>query len=281
MPFTATIYRVFIGSPSDVIRERAAVSDAIHNWNVTHSADLKTVLLPVRWETHAAPEMGDRPQAIINKQVVRDSDILVGIFRTRLGTPTGQAESGTVEEIREFRKKAKPILLYFSNAPLVPMDATSKQLLKLNKFKKECERDGLVYYYKSIRNLKDQLQRHLLCTVRNLKGAESGAGFNWEASVAEIAPTETVDQLEVEFVHPRKNTVFSAYVNPVCTGQQALNGLMEGDQQGPFLGSNKTYELVVKRSGRAIGVRTTFEQAGVVNGDVIEVRQIGAFKRLA
>lgn len=217
--------------------------------NATHSDDLKTVLLPVKWETHAAPQMGDRPQAIINKQVVRDSDTLVGIFRTRLGTPTGEAESGTVEEIEEFRKKAKPVLLYFSNAPLVPMNATSRQLLKLNRFKKECQREGLVYYCKSRRDLKDQLQRHLLCTVRNLGGTDSVASFDWEASVAELAQTETVDKLELEFVHPRKNTVFHADVNPVCTGQQPLDGLMQGDQQGLSLTPIKLMNSSSSRPG--------------------------------
>jgi len=59
--------------------------------------------------------MGDRPQAILNKQLGEISNILIGIFWTRLGTHTGQAESGTVEEIEEFMKAGKPVLLYFSN----------------------------------------------------------------------------------------------------------------------------------------------------------------------
>jgi hypothetical protein len=236
--------------------------------------------MPVKWETHASPEMGERPQAIINKQVVRDSDILVGIFRTRLGTPTGVAESGTVEEIREFRKKAKPVLLYFSNAPLVPLNATSKQFAKLNRFKKECEREGLVYYYKSIRDLREQLDRHLLCTLRDLKGAESGSGFDWESSVAEDLWPTTHSKLEIHFVYPRKNKQFTADVNPICTGQQALDGLRNGDEDGPFIdsNSNQAYELVVKRTGRVIGSRMTFEQAEVMSGDWIEVRMLGAFK---
>jgi hypothetical protein len=275
MTYSATIYRVFIASPSDVVRERAVVSDVIHHWNTAHSADLESVLLPVKWETHASPRMGDRPQALINKQVVHESDILVGIFRTRLGTPTGEAESGTVEEIKEFRKKGKPVLLYFSSAPILPVNATSKQFTKLNRFKKECLREGLVSYYKSIGDLRDQLQRHLLSTIRTLRLREGASGLGEQLHGLEIPPhTEKMD-LELQFWHPVGNQIFTAYVNPLCTGQQAVQGLMAGDLDGPFLESNstRTYELMVKRSQQIITSRMTFEQAGVVNGDVIEVLQ--------
>jgi hypothetical protein len=34
---------------------------------------------------------------------VESGDILMGVFWTRLGTPTGKAPSGTVEEIEHFR----------------------------------------------------------------------------------------------------------------------------------------------------------------------------------
>ncbi len=57
---------------------------------------------------------GDRPQGIINNQVVRNCDMLIGAFWTRLGSPTGVEESGTVEEIKWFLKQQKPVMLYYS-----------------------------------------------------------------------------------------------------------------------------------------------------------------------
>ena len=45
--------------------------------------------------------MGERAQAIINRQIVKDSDLVVAIFWTRIGTPTGVAQSGMIEEIEE------------------------------------------------------------------------------------------------------------------------------------------------------------------------------------
>lgn len=119
MPYQATVYRILIASPSDVTSERKAIPDVIGAWNATHSEDYSVVLLPVMWETHSTPEMGDRPQAILNKQLVASCDLLVGAFWTRIGTHTGVSESGTIEEIEEIRKAGKPVLLYFSSQPVV------------------------------------------------------------------------------------------------------------------------------------------------------------------
>lgn len=46
--------------------------------------------------------MCDRPQAIINKQLVKDCYILFGAFWTGVGTYTDVAISATAEEIEQF-----------------------------------------------------------------------------------------------------------------------------------------------------------------------------------
>lgn len=270
MTYSATVYQVFIASPSDVGRERLVITDVIHNWNTTHSVVLNTVLLPVKWETHATPRMGDRPQAIINKQIVQESDILVAIFKARLGTPTGEAESGTVEEINEFRAKGKPVLVYFSNAPIVPSSIASRQFSKLKKFKKECQKEGLIFYYNSVRELRDLLRHHLLGTVRELKG------MNDVPSMTEQHfPSET-SNLELNFFDPHKNLTFTADVSVKCTGDLAIKGLQAGDMNGPFIdpSPNKTFQLVITRTNQVIAPSETFGQIGAINGDTIEVRQL-------
>ena len=52
--------------------------------NAIRAKDKRIVLMPVGWETHASPETDDRPQAIINGQLLKDSDLLVAVFWTRL-----------------------------------------------------------------------------------------------------------------------------------------------------------------------------------------------------
>ena len=169
MSRTAAVYDVLIASPSDVKAERLTVQEVIQAWNSTHSADSGAVLLPVTWETHATPTLGDRPQAILNKQIVENADILVGIFWTRLGTPTGQAESGSVEEIEEFLAKGKPVLLYFSSVPVIPDSVDPEQYRKLKEFKESIRNQGLVFDFQSILELRDMLYRHLNKTVHDLQ----------------------------------------------------------------------------------------------------------------
>lgn len=86
------------------------------------------------------------------------------------------------------------------------------------------------------------------------------------------------NDIEVIFTHPRDASTFTAYINPQCTGQQAIRGLVAGDENGPFLqpsAPGRPYELAIKQSGIAITPNMTFAQAGVTNGEVVEVRQSG------
>lgn len=172
MPYQADIYRVMLASPSDVKEEHALFSSIVDTWNALHSANERAVILPIKWETHSTPEMGSRPQAIINKQLVHDSDILVGVFWTKLGTPTGASASGSVEEIEEFLANQKPVLLYFSNAPVVASSINVDQYQLLKDYRDKCFAEGLVATYDSVQEFRDLLLRHLLETVRRLKGEE-------------------------------------------------------------------------------------------------------------
>ena len=90
-------------------KERDTAVKVIQEWNDLYSYSRKVVLLPLRWETHTAPEFGTRPQEVINRAIVDECDLLVGIFWTRIGSPTGVADSGTLEEIERVGKAGKPI----------------------------------------------------------------------------------------------------------------------------------------------------------------------------
>jgi hypothetical protein len=103
MPTRSKVYRVMIGSPSDLSEERLVACAAVNDWNAQRADAESAVLLPVMWETHAMPASGVRPQAAINDQLVDRCDILFGMFWTKLGTSTGVAASGTVEEIGSSR----------------------------------------------------------------------------------------------------------------------------------------------------------------------------------
>lgn len=168
MPFSATVYNVLIASPSDVPEERDAIAQALHDWNALNAQEEGMILQPVKWETHSAPGMGNRPQEIINNQVVRGCDMLIGAFWTRLGSPTGIEESGTVEEIKWFLSNKKPVMLYFSKAQADLDTIDLDQLKKLKEFKASIRDRGIQEEYRTCEELRTKLSRQLTIVMREM-----------------------------------------------------------------------------------------------------------------
>jgi len=165
MAYQATVCKVMIASPGDVVGEKRIAHEVIAEWNDLHSERAKIVLLPVEGDTHSAPAMGGRAQAIINKQVLAGCDLLIGIFWTRVGTPTGQEISGTVEEIKEHRKAGKPAMLYFSSVPVRLDSADQDQYERLKEFRESCKSQGLIDTYDDIAEFSVKLRKHLIKTI--------------------------------------------------------------------------------------------------------------------
>lgn len=170
MPSQITKYKILIASPSDIVKEREVIPEIIKDWNDEHSDYYGVELKSLLWEIDATPEMGKPAQDVINEQLVKDCDILVGIFWTRLGTRTGKAESGTVEEIEEALKDGKSVLLYFSSVPIIPTSINAEQLTKLSKFRERCEHEqrGLIASYSSIDEFKKKLRMHITQKINSI-----------------------------------------------------------------------------------------------------------------
>lgn len=175
MPFPAQVFRILIASPSDVAEEREMAVRAIQGWNDLNAADRQLVLLPLRWESHSAPEYGTRPQEVINRQVVDHCDLLVGIFWTRVGSPTGVAESGTVEEIERVANAGHPVMLYFSQTKQDPEKIDIEQLAKLREFKKKTFKNALVESYADPVEFRDKFARQIEIQLRSLLASSDEA----------------------------------------------------------------------------------------------------------
>ena len=160
MAYQATILNVMIASPSDVAEERQLVRDAIYEWNAIHSKQFGVMLNPVGWETHVAPEMGSRPQEIINKRILNNSDILLAIFWTRLGTETGEYVSGTVEEISKHINSQKLTSIYICDKPIPPSQIT-EQYQKLQVQIREWMPSGVLNFYNDLSSFKQKIKDHL------------------------------------------------------------------------------------------------------------------------
>ena len=197
---TGLIFRALVASPSDCIHERKIIPEVISFWNAVHSLNNAAIIEPILWETHSHPAIGDRPQAIINKQLVEHCDLLIGAFWTRLGTPTGAAESGTAEEIEHFRKAEKPVLLYFSSAPVVPEGLDAEQYKALTEYRKRLSQDGLYFKYESLSEFRELLQRRLAGVMIELLNKQPEEfRHSVSSTVAESPERQALNQFCSEF----------------------------------------------------------------------------------
>ena len=93
----------------------------------------------------------NNPQQVINEQI-GEPDLFVGIFWHRLGTPTDDFDSGTVEEYEIAKNRFQDdsnnvrIMIYFkSSAPTSLSSIDPKQYDKLVTFKSKLSDDGCLY----------------------------------------------------------------------------------------------------------------------------------------
>jgi hypothetical protein len=156
--------RVFWSAPADVADESVAFFETITEWNDAHSAAQSAMLKPVAWKTDTFPSVG-RPQAVINEQALDASDILVAVFRSRFGTPTGVADSGTEEEIRRSIAAGRPVMLYFCEREVAPGACDAEQLRRLARFKEEVRRTALVHSYRGAEDFRHAFGQHLAMAV--------------------------------------------------------------------------------------------------------------------
>jgi hypothetical protein len=161
MSFRANVFKVMIASPGDVSEERKIVTDEIYRWNDANASARQIVLLPVKWETHSTPQMGGHPQAIINRQLLEDADIVIGIFGTRIGTPTEEFVSGTVEEIKKHVAAGKTAKVYFSDVPIPPSELNPTQYAFVQAFRDECKSMGLYATFSSTQDFGREFSHHL------------------------------------------------------------------------------------------------------------------------
>ncbi|MGD7196592.1 hypothetical protein HI806_08495 [Ralstonia solanacearum] len=168
MSFDAKVFKVLVASPGDVEEERQAIPEVISRWNTVNSETTGVVLLPVKWETHSAPLMGGRAQGVINNQLVTDCDMAIGVFWTRLGSPTGVSESGTAEEIEWFIENNKPVMVYFSSRSVNPTKLDLDQYKALKDFEGKMQKIGLTGSYNNLIDFKEQLLNQLTINVKLL-----------------------------------------------------------------------------------------------------------------
>src|SRR5579863_4282522 len=160
MPEEIQLFRLFVGAPSDVEEPLDIIRGQIEQWNRDHGPRARARVEFTNWRTHTHPAAGARPQAIINRQVVDQCDILVAVFRLRFGTPTGVAGSGTEEEIRRCIRKGKTVMVYFAELPARGRRKDRREFAKIEEFKKKFGSRALYYTYTDPGSFEEAFRQH-------------------------------------------------------------------------------------------------------------------------
>ena len=138
-----------------------------------HSYPRKIVLLALRWENQTTPEYGVRPQEVVNRAIVDNCDMLLGIFGPELELQRGFLESGTLEEIERVAKAGKPVMLYFSKVGVDPDGIELGQCRRLREFKEQIKSSAIIESFKSKIEFHDKLTRQLEMQVPELQRTDS------------------------------------------------------------------------------------------------------------
>lgn len=145
MPTMIKVYDLLISCPSDIAPFVSQLETAINYFNNHYGRNNKIGIRSVYWSEDTYSTMGKAPQDIINQQIVENSDMVVGVFWTRFGTPTKKYESGTEEEIEKMIEDGKQVFLYFLDKPIHPSSFDHEQYSKISKFKDKHKNDGIYF----------------------------------------------------------------------------------------------------------------------------------------
>lgn len=170
------LLRIVVASPGDVNTERDCVEGVAAELNRGLADVLGLRLDVIRWETDAFPGFNAAgSQGHIDTALrIEESDLVVGIFWKRFGTPVADAASGTEHEIRNayrsWEKSGQPqIMVYFNQIPpLNPTSEESAQWQQVKQFQRDpLFKQGLWWNYDGADAFEKLVREHLTQYLRH------------------------------------------------------------------------------------------------------------------
>lgn len=106
-------YNIVVSCPSDMVGDREKLQNAVAIVN-EQNAHFRQMHFDIKyWQKDVLFGVGD-PQLIINNSIIKNADMVIALFGSRLGTPTARATSGTIEgkrqTMRQSLKSTPPII---------------------------------------------------------------------------------------------------------------------------------------------------------------------------
>ena len=169
------VLRVVIACPGDVQPERDSLPEVINELNNSTAADHGVQLKLIHWQTDSYPGFhpeGSQGQVEVGLDI-EHSDVLIGIFWKKFGTPVKGAQSGTEREFRKayesWKNKKQPhIMMYFSERPYSPKSkAEVDQWKKVMNFREKFPQEGLWWSFTETTDFQKLVRNHLTQFIRN------------------------------------------------------------------------------------------------------------------
>jgi hypothetical protein len=241
MAYPTLALHLLISAPGDVpVEDLSAIRKTISQWNLAFGRIVGLTVLPVSWTEHAVAEFGERPQAILNDQIVDEADLAIALFYDRLGTPTGEAESGTAEEIKVLVEAAKPVAVLVNTSPRTPLSGPAlEERQRLTDYLAELRKKALVFDYAQAGDLVGHLNNFLSRATgqfqRDAEGAKKeqpdaadpSEGVWPRAEVQESVRTDSKGRVKTE--RKWSLVLHNTSGGPASSVDFAFEGLRDGD----------------------------------------------------
>ena len=215
MPKVSTTYDLLISCPSDVNGYVDIIKDCVESFNKSYGELNNIIIKTKHWSTDSYPESGDKPQNLLNKQLVEKCDAAVAIFWTKFGTPTDKYGSGTEEEIEAMLASKKQVFMYFLDIPIEPSKYNSYQYNKIQAFKEKYK--GIYFEVKNKDDLKKLFSNHLALHFLKLVSGEKNLV---EKKTSPILKIQSISQdnnfvvqyynlLDSKLINEKRNSIIS------------------------------------------------------------------------
>jgi len=207
MPKNMKVYDLLISCPSDVNEYVEIIEECISSFNRNYGEINNTLISVKHWKSDSYPESGNKPQELLNKQFVLESDAAVALFWTKFGTPTDKYGSGTEEEIEELLKQGKQVFMYFLNAPVLPDSLDSNQYQKVKDFKIKYQDKGIYSIISDEDDFKRQFTNHIALHFMKIITTNDDVTAKSVLRVEDsLSPEQEITAKNLEF----RNSVFMA-----------------------------------------------------------------------